>query len=199
METNHEPNLDAVLDLYFNPALKPHAVANALGLPLLALARRVKQPDAQSGIADIAAFISQRNSHIAQSSVQALLAEAHKLPSIPASPTPAEHDRALRSIEITRRAADLLRKLSLPPATRRAAPALRIAPDSLPTPTSTPYPTSESPTDPAAMAPEAHETLSEAEEVAAFALERERRLSQPAGLAAAVARLRKDISQLNAS
>ena len=112
METNHEPNLDTVLDLYFNPALKPHAVADALGMPLLALARRIKLPDAQAGIADIAAFITQRSSHIALSSVQTLLAEAHKLPSIPASPTPADHDRALRSIEITRRAADLLRRLN---------------------------------------------------------------------------------------
>ncbi len=111
---------DAFLTLFLTREPSLPEIAKKLGVSTAALVAYIKSPEIKQLLADIEQITHDRNRLLAAEAMLETVAELRELSPLPENPTPAEQDRRRKTIDVTRRAAELVLKLSAPPSQPRA-------------------------------------------------------------------------------
>ena len=118
-------DLDAFLELYFDGTRTPSSIARQLGACVLDVMDFAAQPFVVTAIARVEAFIKRRVSIVAGGAAEAILRQFAEFPPLAPDASALDLDRRRRALDSTRRAAEFLRKVHLPPPT---PPTPRTAP-----------------------------------------------------------------------
>jgi DNA-binding MarR family transcriptional regulator len=114
---------DAFLTLFLTREPSLPEIAKQLGVSIATLVAYIKSPEIKQLLADIEQITHDRNRLLAAEAMLETVAELRELSPLPENPTPADQDRRRKTIDVTRRAAELILKLSLnSPAPARRAP-----------------------------------------------------------------------------
>lgn len=115
-------DLDAFLELYFDGTRTPSSIARQLGACVLDVMDFAAQPFVVTAIARVEAFIKRRVSIVAGGAAEAILRQFADFPPLAPDASALDLDRRRRALDSTRRAAEFLRKVHLPPPTPRTPP-----------------------------------------------------------------------------
>ncbi len=110
------PDLSSLIRLYFDPNLEIPDVADRLGISVLDLSDYLLEPHVRAAVRRVRAMYRARAPHLAAASLHRNLKLLDSIAVLPDNPTPADRDRLRRTLDSSRRAADLLFK------TTRATP-----------------------------------------------------------------------------
>jgi hypothetical protein len=113
-------DLDAFLELYFDGTQTPASIARQLGAATLDVMDFAAQPFVVTAIARVEAFIKRRVSIVAGGAAESILRQFAQFPPLAPDASALDIDRRRRALDSTRRAAEFLRKVHLPPPTPRA-------------------------------------------------------------------------------
>jgi transposase len=106
---------DAFLTLFLTREPSLPEIAKQLGVSIATLVAYIKSPEIKQLLADIEQITHDRNRLLAAEAMLETVAELRELSPLPENPTPADQDRRRKTIDVTRRAAELILKLSTPP------------------------------------------------------------------------------------
>lgn len=112
-------DLDAFLELYFDGTRTPASIARQLGAATLDVMDFAAQPFVVTAIARVEAFIKRRVSIVAGGAAESILRQFAQFPPLAPDASSVDIDRRRRALDSTRRAAEFLRKVHLPPPTPR--------------------------------------------------------------------------------
>lgn len=123
------PDLNSLIRLYFDPNLEIPDVADRLGISILDLSDYLLEPHVRAAVRRVRAMYRARAPHLAAASLHRNLKLLDSIAVLPDNPTPADRDRLRRTLDSSRRAADLLFKTTRPtPAPSSRATPSRISP-----------------------------------------------------------------------
>ena len=111
---------DAFLTLFLTREHSLPEIAKQLGVSTAALVAYIKSPDVKQLLADIEQITHDRNRLLAAEAMLETVNELRTLSPLPENPTPADQDRRRKTIDVARRTAELVLKLSAPPTQPRA-------------------------------------------------------------------------------
>jgi hypothetical protein len=112
------PDLNTLIRLYFDPNLEIPDVADRLGISILDLSDYLLEPHVRAAVRRVRAMYRARAPHLAAASLHRNLKLLDSIAVLPDNPTPADRDRLRRTLDSSRRAADLLFKTTRPTTSR---------------------------------------------------------------------------------
>ena len=123
-QTPIKPDLNALIRLYFDLNLEIPEVADRLGISVLDLSDYLLEPHVRAAVRRVRAMYRARAPHLAAASLHRNLKLLDSIAVLPDNPTPADRDRLRRTLDSSRRAADLLLKSTrqTPSRSSRATP-----------------------------------------------------------------------------
>ena len=117
-QTPIRPDLNSLIRLYFDPNLEIPDVADRLGISILDLSDYLLEPHVRAAVRRVRAMYRARAPHLAAASLHRNLKLLDSIAVLPDNPTPADRDRLRRTLDSSRRAADLLFKTTRPTTSR---------------------------------------------------------------------------------
>lgn len=106
-QTPIKPDLNTLIRLYFDPNLEIPDVADRLGISMLDLSDYLLEPHVRAAVRRVRAMYRARAPHLAAASLHRNLKLLDSIAVLPDNPTPADRDRLRRTLDSSRRAADL--------------------------------------------------------------------------------------------